>query len=133
MVVKPWGFITRGLAQLAVKCRGHEYLRIIYGRIMTFPKTCRACARAAWLASARWLDASSPWALKHWNTSSDAGRGAPNQAMRTQNITTAEDAAFDDQRLDGSSVEMSGRKTDRSHENLGTPVNAPAPAEEKTP
>lgn len=34
MVVKPWDFITkgkRGLAQPAVKCRGQEYLRIIYG------------------------------------------------------------------------------------------------------
>ncbi len=34
MVVKPWDFIARGprgLAQPAVKCRGREYLRIIYG------------------------------------------------------------------------------------------------------
>ena len=34
MVIKPWDFITRGqrgLAQPAVKCRGREYLRIIYG------------------------------------------------------------------------------------------------------
>lgn len=34
MVVKPLDFIargTRGLVQPAVKCRGHEYLRIIYG------------------------------------------------------------------------------------------------------
>src|SRR5262249_4642561 len=34
MVVKPLDFIlrgTRGLAQPAVKCRGREYLRIIYG------------------------------------------------------------------------------------------------------
>ncbi|QJE96442.1 polynucleotide kinase-phosphatase [Luteolibacter luteus] len=34
MVVKPHGFIekgTRGLVQPAVKCRGREYLRIIYG------------------------------------------------------------------------------------------------------
>jgi protein phosphatase len=34
MVVKPLGFIhrgSRGLAQPAVKCRGREYLRIIYG------------------------------------------------------------------------------------------------------
>ncbi|HVG00173.1 MAG TPA: polynucleotide kinase-phosphatase, partial [Chloroflexia bacterium] len=34
MVVKPYGFIergTRGLVQPAVKCRGREYLRIIYG------------------------------------------------------------------------------------------------------
>ncbi len=34
MVVKPLDFIargTRGLVQPAVKCRGREYLRIIYG------------------------------------------------------------------------------------------------------
>jgi protein phosphatase len=34
MVVKPWDFVARGrrgLAQPAVKCRGREYLRIIYG------------------------------------------------------------------------------------------------------
>jgi protein phosphatase len=34
MVVKPLNFIlrsSRGLAQPAVKCRGREYLRIIYG------------------------------------------------------------------------------------------------------
>ena len=34
MVVKPYGFISKGkkgLLQPAVKCRGREYLRIIYG------------------------------------------------------------------------------------------------------
>jgi len=34
MVVKPWSFVAkgrRGLAQPAVKVRGREYLRIIYG------------------------------------------------------------------------------------------------------
>ncbi len=34
MVVKPYDFIvrgTRGLVQPAIKCRGPEYLRIIYG------------------------------------------------------------------------------------------------------
>jgi PNKP adenylyltransferase domain, ligase domain len=34
MVVKPRGFVTkgrRGLVQPALKCRGPEYLRIIYG------------------------------------------------------------------------------------------------------
>ena len=40
MVVKPWDFITRGrrgLVQPAVKCRGVEYLRIIYGPEYTLP------------------------------------------------------------------------------------------------
>jgi protein phosphatase len=34
MVLKPFDFIARsgrGIAQPGIKCRGHEYLRIIYG------------------------------------------------------------------------------------------------------
>ena len=34
MVVKPWKFVVvgdKGLVQPAVKCRGREYLRVIYG------------------------------------------------------------------------------------------------------
>jgi protein phosphatase len=41
MVVKPLGFIARarrGLVQPAVKCRGREYLRIIYGPEYTLPE-----------------------------------------------------------------------------------------------
>jgi len=41
MVVKPFNFIardSRGLAQPAVKCRGKEYLRIIYGPEYTTPE-----------------------------------------------------------------------------------------------
>jgi protein phosphatase len=41
MVVKPLNFITRGrkgLVQPAVKCRGREYLRIIYGPHYTAPE-----------------------------------------------------------------------------------------------
>jgi protein phosphatase len=41
MVVKPLEFIargSRGLAQPAVKCRGREYLRIIYGPEYTMPE-----------------------------------------------------------------------------------------------
>ena len=41
MVVKPQNFITRGhkgLVQPAVKCRGREYLRIIYGPEYTTPQ-----------------------------------------------------------------------------------------------
>ena len=40
MVVKPVDFITagrRGLVQPALKCRGPEYLRIIYGPEYTLP------------------------------------------------------------------------------------------------
>ena len=41
MVVKPYDFIARGrigLAQPAVKCRGPEYLRIIYGPAYDVPE-----------------------------------------------------------------------------------------------
>ena len=41
MVVKPVDFIAtgkRGLAQPALKCRGPEYLRIIYGPEYTLPE-----------------------------------------------------------------------------------------------
>ena len=40
MVVKPYEFVVKGkkgLVQPAVKCRGREYLRIIYGPEYTFP------------------------------------------------------------------------------------------------
>jgi protein phosphatase len=42
MVVKPFSFIARGgrgLVQPALKCRGREYLRIIYGAEYTQPQT----------------------------------------------------------------------------------------------
>ena len=41
MVIKPWDFVARGkkgLMQPAVKCRGREYLRIIYGPEYTAPE-----------------------------------------------------------------------------------------------
>jgi len=41
MVIKPLSFIAhgdRGLLQPAVKCRGREYLRIIYGPEYTLPE-----------------------------------------------------------------------------------------------
>lgn len=41
MVVKPFDFIARGrreIVQPAVKCRGREYLRIIYGPEYTSPE-----------------------------------------------------------------------------------------------
>ena len=41
MVVKPLGFVSkgkRGLVQPAIKCRGAEYLRIIYGPEYTLPE-----------------------------------------------------------------------------------------------
>ena len=41
MVVKPFDFVvrgSRGLLQPAVKCRGREYLRIIYGPEYTLPE-----------------------------------------------------------------------------------------------
>ena len=57
MVVKPLDFITRGprgLAQPAVKCRGREYLRIIYGPEYTAPENLERL-RARGLAGKRSL------------------------------------------------------------------------------
>ncbi len=50
---------------------------------------------------------------------------------RAQSNDVTGDALRNDQRQDGNSVEMSGTKTDRSHDNLGTPVDAPVPFEER--
>jgi hypothetical protein len=41
IVIKPFDFITngkKGLVQPAIKCRGREYLRIIYGPEYTLPE-----------------------------------------------------------------------------------------------
>jgi protein phosphatase len=57
MVVKPFDFIAkgrRGLAQPAVKCRGREYLRIIYGPEYTAPENLERL-RARKLAAKRSL------------------------------------------------------------------------------
>ena len=58
MVVKPLDFVARGprgLVQPAVKCRGREYLRIIYGPEYTLPRAPGAAARSAGLAAKRSL------------------------------------------------------------------------------
>ena len=47
MVVKPLGALVRGpkgLVQPGIKCRGREYLRIIYGPEYTRRRTSTACA-----------------------------------------------------------------------------------------
>ena len=50
MVVKPFQFVAeykRGLVQPAVKCRGKEYLRIIYGPEYTAPQNLERLRRVA--------------------------------------------------------------------------------------
>jgi len=50
MVVKPVDFIARdskGLIQPALKCRGREYLRIIYGPEYTLPENLERLRRRA--------------------------------------------------------------------------------------
>src|SRR5205823_13080729 len=73
MVVKPMDFVargTRGLVQPAVKCRGVEYLRIIYGPTTPRRPTWSACGRAGWGRSAHWRFGSSPLASRRWSASS---------------------------------------------------------------
>jgi protein phosphatase len=50
MVVKPLDFIARyrkRLVQPAIKCRGREYLRIIYGAEYTLPD--QVCGQSCWV------------------------------------------------------------------------------------
>ncbi len=68
MVVKPLDFIAKnrhGLVQPAVKCRGREYLRIIYGPEYTAAENLERLRAAAFPRNARWrcanlLSASKP-------------------------------------------------------------------------
>ena len=55
----------------------------------------------------------------------------PHPMPGAQSNDVTGDALRNDQRQDGTSVEMSGTKTDRSHDTLGTPVDAPVPFEER--
>jgi|GEM_PF-6525320 len=68
--------------------------------------------------------------LVHDSERSD-GTKAPSNVPRAQSQDTTGDALRNDQRQDGASVQMSGTKTDHSHDDLGTPVNAPTPVEER--
>ena len=70
MVVKPYAGLARRrkgrLVQPGVKCRGREYLRIIYGPDYTDPTSSTGCASATWAASGRWRCASTAWAWPRW-------------------------------------------------------------------
>ena len=78
MVVKPLDFIHAGQpgpVQPAVKCRGREYLRIIYGPEYTAEENLvPAAVTGAWAASGRWPSASSPWASRGWSGSCAGSR-----------------------------------------------------------
>ena len=63
-VVKPLSFVatgSRGLLQPAVKCRGREYLRIIYGPEYTLPNISRSCGSGGCRLNDRWPFGSSRW------------------------------------------------------------------------
>ncbi len=51
----------------------------------------------------------------------------PMPGAQSQDVTG--DALRNDQRMENNSVEMSGTKTDRSHDDLGTAVNTPEAAD----
>ena len=78
MVVKPRDVVAsgrRGLVQPGVKCRGREYLRIIYGPEYTDARAARrGCASAGSATSARWRCASSRSGSKPSSASSRANR-----------------------------------------------------------
>ena len=74
MVVKPMSFIAqgrKGLVQPGIKCRGREYLRIIYGPEYADPGRSIACEPATSGVSARSPSASSDSASRHSNGSFD--------------------------------------------------------------
>ena len=54
---------------------------------------------------------------------------APHPMPRAQSNDVTGDALRNDQRLENNSVEMSGTKADRSHDDLGTAVNTPKAAD----
>ena len=73
MVVKPLALHPQGPPgprQPAVKCRGREYLRIIYGPDYTAEENLARLRHGAWAASGRSPSASSPWASRGWSGSS---------------------------------------------------------------
>ena len=66
-----------GLAQPAVKCRGREYLRIIYGPDYTADENISlGCETAAWATSGHSPSANSPSASRGWSGSSAGSRCA---------------------------------------------------------
>jgi len=70
MVVKPYDFIVkngRELLQPAVKCRGREYLRIIYGPEYTMDENIERLRTEQWERNARWLFGSFRWEWKRLN------------------------------------------------------------------
>ncbi len=79
MVVKPRNFLQRGprgLSQPAVKCRGREYLRIIYGPDYTTEENLVRLRHAVWAGSGRWPWANSPSASRLWSGSSAGSHSA---------------------------------------------------------
>ena len=54
---------------------------------------------------------------------------APHPMPGAQSQDVTGDALRNDQRLENNSVEMSGTKTDRSHDDLGTAVDTPKAAD----
>lgn len=77
MVVKPVDFILRGkrgLAQPAVKCRGREYMRIIYGPDYTADENLSRLRSRGSATSGRSPLASSPSGSRGWNGSSAGSR-----------------------------------------------------------
>lgn len=56
----------------------------------------------------------------------------PHPMPRAQSNDVTGDAVRNDQRQDGTSVEMSGTAADHSHDNAGLPVDAPVPFEKRS-
>ena len=78
-VIKPQTFLSKGpkgIIQPALKCRGREYLRIIYGPEYTLPHHLERLRTRAWAPSATSRSRSSRWAWKPYTALSIANRCA---------------------------------------------------------
>ena len=79
MVVKPNEFIAtgpKGLAQPAVKCRGREYFRIIYGPEYTFAENLSRLRKRGLAAKRSLALGSLPWASRVSNGSCERASAA---------------------------------------------------------
>ena len=77
MVVKPLDFIVkgrRGLVQPAVKCRGREYLRIIYGPEYTATENLERLRARGLSTNVLWPCVNSHWVSNRWNVLSAKNR-----------------------------------------------------------
>src|SRR5437899_2020926 len=136
MVVKPLDFVgkgARGLAQPAIKVRGRDYLRIIYGPEYTLPENLeRLRARAGSRTSARLQFVSSRLVSRRWSASFGGSRctGYTSACLRcwrsraSQSIRDYEGRRYCLTRRRDSSRHPTGMLREPQHERLARPASS---------